>query len=332
MYGPLRQPVMADDELKSLRVSTDTCQGSRGVEAFLEIWGREILRMEMTPLDGHPLDIDLTLRSLPGFALASGSVSPMRNHHTSALVDNDDLILVAIQRGTGEVSQHGRVAMVAAGQAVLTANGAPGSFTGLTKTHVVNFRLSRNLLRPHVADLDALVARPIPKDDNVLQLLLRYAAVLNDQKELGSAKLRQTIAMHMHDLAALLLGSKGGTGGHGLGLRAARLRAIKDNIHEKIGQHGLSIADIARSQQISESYIRQLLADDGTTFTDFVLAERLARAHRMLTDPRTSELFISAIAYEAGFGDLSYFNRTFRRRYGASPSDVREAAKHDSDR
>jgi hypothetical protein len=37
-YGPLRQPVMADDELKSLRVSTDSIQGSRSVEAFLEIW------------------------------------------------------------------------------------------------------------------------------------------------------------------------------------------------------------------------------------------------------------------------------------------------------
>ncbi|RVC16943.1 AraC family transcriptional regulator, partial [Mesorhizobium sp. M7A.F.Ca.AU.002.02.1.1] len=27
-----------------------------------------------------------------------------------------------------------------------------------------------------------------------------------------------------------------------------------------------------------------------------------------------------------GFNDLSYFNRAFRRRYGATPSDVRAAA------
>ena len=34
---------------------------------------------------------------------------------------------------------------------------------------------------------------------------------------------------------------------------------------------------------------------------------------------------MSAIAYDAGFGDLSYFNRNFRHRYGATPRDVRKS-------
>jgi len=34
---------------------------------------------------------------------------------------------------------------------------------------------------------------------------------------------------------------------------------------------------------------------------------------------------ISDIAYDAGFGDLSYFNRVFRRRYDATPSEIRNA-------
>jgi AraC-like DNA-binding protein len=35
----------------------------------------------------------------------------------------------------------------------------------------------------------------------------------------------------------------------------------------------------------------------------------------------------SAVALAAGFGDLSHFNRSFRRRYGATPSDVRAAGR-----
>jgi hypothetical protein len=30
---------------------------------------------------------------------------------------------------------------------------------------------------------------------------------------------------------------------------------------------------------------------------------------------------------EMGFGNLSYFDRTFRRRFGASPSDVRQGSR-----
>jgi AraC-like DNA-binding protein len=58
-----------------------------------------------------------------------------------------------------------------------------------------------------------------------------------------------------------------------------------------------------------------------------VLDQRLARAYRLLGDPRCADHTVSAIAFAAGFGDLSYFNRVFRARYGATPSDVRAGAQ-----
>ncbi|BBB97383.1 AraC-like DNA-binding protein [Bradyrhizobium elkanii] len=54
-----------------------------------------------------------------------------------------------------------------------------------------------------------------------------------------------------------------------------------------------------------------------------MLGQRLARAHHLLNDPRHSGSTIGTIAFEVGFGDLSYFNRTFRRHYGVTPSDIR---------
>jgi AraC-like DNA-binding protein len=316
---------MADDEMKMLRVTTEALHGDGGIDAFREVFGREILGIEIDALDGHPLDIDLTLRSLPGFAMAMGSLSPMRNRHTSALISNDDVVLVVMQSGTGEVHQYGRVVSVAEGEAVLTANGAEATFTGRTPTRVINLRFSRSLLAPHVADLDAMVARPIPRHDRVLELMVGYANVLNDQTELATPELRHLVASHMHGLAALLLGGgKAGPEQPEPGLRAARLRSIKNAILGRIGQQGLTLGEVARSQQISESYIRQLFAESGTSFTDFVLDARLTHAHCLLVDPRQADRSISALAFEVGFGDLSYFNRTFRRRYGATPSDVRE--------
>ncbi|MGH7067950.1 MAG: helix-turn-helix domain-containing protein, partial [Acetobacteraceae bacterium] len=65
----------------------------------------------------------------------------------------------------------------------------------------------------------------------------------------------------------------------------------------------------------------------GLVFSRFILDQRVSRAHRMLTDPRRAQRNISSLAFETGFGDLSYFNRVFRRRYGATPSEVRRAAE-----
>jgi AraC-like DNA-binding protein len=72
-----------------------------------------------------------------------------------------------------------------------------------------------------------------------------------------------------------------------------------------------------------------LFETDGVTFSEHVLRQRLARAHRMLSDPGFGSLTISAIALAAGFGDLSYFNRTFRRRFGATPSELRRRRRSD---
>jgi len=74
-------------------------------------------------------------------------------------------------------------------------------------------------------------------------------------------------------------------------------------------------------------YLHKLFEGERTTFTQFILRARLDRAYRMLRDPRFVARSITSIAYDAGFADLSYFNRTFRRRYNAAPSDIRSSAE-----
>jgi AraC-like DNA-binding protein len=59
------------------------------------------------------------------------------------------------------------------------------------------------------------------------------------------------------------------------------------------------------------------------TYSEFVLDRRLALAYRKLRQPRFATRTISSIASDTGFGDLSYFNRTFRRRYDITPSEAR---------
>jgi AraC-like DNA-binding protein len=43
----------------------------------------------------------------------------------------------------------------------------------------------------------------------------------------------------------------------------------------------------------------------------------------MLRDPTHDALKVIDVAYACGFNDVSYFNRCFRRRFGASPTELR---------
>jgi AraC-like DNA-binding protein len=49
-------------------------------------------------------------------------------------------------------------------------------------------------------------------------------------------------------------------------------------------------------------------------------------------DDPLADRSVSSIAFAVGFGDLSYFNRTFRRRCGLSPSDIRAQAAEPNER
>ena len=315
-----------NDELMRFHVSSAPFTQSGQLDAFLEVWGRKMLRMDIETLHGHPLQFEAVLRSLPGFAMASGPRSPMRVHRTADLIDHDDLLLIVMARGNAELNQHGRPVAIGEGEAVLSANGTPATFTMPTPSSTITYRFSRDLLAPRIPNLDDLVACPIARDSQVLRLLVGYSDVLNDQSALATPELRRAVATHMLELAVLLLDGRNEKQA-GEGLRAARLKALKDDILGRIAQSSLSVEEIASSQQISERYIRQLFATEGTTFTDFVREARLARAWRMLTDVSQLHRPIHAIAHESGFADLSYFNRAFRQQYNMTPSDARERAR-----
>jgi AraC-like DNA-binding protein len=162
-----------------------------------------------------------------------------------------------------------------------------------------------------------------------LRLLTNYVGVIEEKHhELARPALRHSLVSHFHDLMACIIGDINGhdTPVAAAGVQAARLHAIKEDIAANIAQHDLTLNAVAARHNISPRYVRKLLETEGTTFTDLVLHARLLRGYRLLTDPRNAGRSVSDIAFTVGFGDLSYFNRSFRRCFGCTPSEARDAA------
>ena len=95
-----------------------------------------------------------------------------------------------------------------------------------------------------------------------------------------------------------------------------------------LGAGDLSAGLVAARLGVTPRYVHLLLEETGRSFSHHVLERRLERAAALLRDPQWSHRKVADIAAEAGFNDLSYFNRAFRRHFLRDPSDIREAAGH----
>ena len=90
-----------------------------------------------------------------------------------------------------------------------------------------------------------------------------------------------------------------------------------------LAQPQLSPETVAPRFRISARTLQRHFEADGTSFSEYVLGRRLAHVHAALGDPRGDTRGIAELALAFGFGNISYFNRRFRARYGAAPSDIR---------
>lgn len=106
----------------------------------------------------------------------------------------------------------------------------------------------------------------------------------------------------------------------------ARRIAILRMIDNHSADPALNAVAVARALGVTPRYVHLLLADTGRSFTHHLLQRRLETAAALLHDPQWRHRRIADIAVEAGFTDLSYFSRSFRRRYGVPPSALRETA------
>jgi AraC-like DNA-binding protein len=241
---------------------------------------------------------------------------------------NDDLLLVVNQTGNFTLSARGREVSLREGDGLLRSSDDVAVFERRAYGYSLSLRIPRSILSSLVVDVDGASMRVIPRQSAALQLLGSYMKSLIDEPSPGTSELQHLAASHVSDLAALALGATrdAGSAARVRGMPAARLRAAKTYIIENCHRRDLSIGTVAGHLGVTPRYLQRLFEADGRTFSTWLVNQRLIRAHRMLCTTQFAELAVSAIAYDVGFGDLSYFNRCFRKRYGITPRDVREAA------
>ena len=301
-------------------------------EKWREELCRGFCRMDIEPSERDHIDCQTAYTSISSVSLArpKGLSGRFMRTHEVLSDGHDDLLLFFAVRGSVQIEQGQRPISLSQGQMCLAEM---NEFCAVELHNTNEFtatRIPRRSILQLAPRAEDKLCQPLAHDPALQTMLSQYIELCMNVAPTLDAVGQRTAAQHLIDLTGLLLAPDGGLADVATqrGYSAARLDLIKADVLKKLDRTDLTIDGIARDHNVSPRQVQRLFAHSGATFTAFVLEQRLSLAYRLLGDPACFHRKVSDIAYSAGFGDLSYFNREFRRRFGDAPNAVREGRRN----
>jgi AraC-like DNA-binding protein len=301
------------------------------VKDRLPVWREQISRalfeIDLQPAKDVPFQSNIATCALGDLGILRTICTRCHISRKPVAGGDDDLLLFTNYSGLSHVTSQRRELSLEVGEATLL-NGCeiinlhrhPGGDFGI--------RVPRALLCGLVKNVDSRMLQKIPRGTDSLSLLTRYVHNLMYDVSLDLPEMRALAYRHVVDLVAATLGPTSDAEEVILsrGIRAARLKAARAFVIQNTQQQ-LSVIDVAAHLCVTPRYVQRLFEFEGTTFSAFLLELRLNHVCRMLQDLRYGGSTVEQVAFNAGFGDISYFYRSFRQRFGATPNDIRKPSQ-----
>ena len=239
------------------------------------------------------------------------------------LADGKDIVSLVISRG-GRFSVEGvegEASCGAHGAAVLESR-RESVLHSLDDIPVWTICMDRAPLEPLIGNARRPLQQCVQGDNPALCLLGGYLGALGRLDRVCQPVL---VSQHIRELALCALGISRDAQAfvRERGARDARLLTVLDQLSQAAVEPGLDPLQFATQLNISVRYLHRMLEPSGHTFSEHLLAFRLAHAEAMLRDRSLARLRIGEIAARVGFSDISHFNRSFRQAFSQTPREFR---------
>lgn len=252
----------------------------------------------------------------------AGSSQVLRRSAAWARRLPSDLLKVCIQRaGSATIQQADREVMLTPGRMAIYDIDRPYSIRlqGDWRCTVIAF--PRAALMTSEQFIDAVLCRPAQVADGPGSVLIPLvaSAVSRAESGIGASVSDALMGRACLDLLKAALAERE------LPQRpdAVRLQ-IEAYIRAHIADAGLSHGTVAAAHHMSERTRHRVFDGSGQTVTELIRCYRFDGILGDLRSPASTGDAISRIAARWGMHDMPHFTRTFRARYGMSPSEARQ--------
>ena len=240
----------------------------------------------------------------------------------------DDLCFVNLQlEGLGRTTQRGHEQITGSGDLAIADTTEPFEISNCRSFRLFCFAVPRHLVPAALFDRPRLKLSATESGRALSRTLAGYADLCLSA-DLGlnasGAGLAGTIGAHVVDLIAHAPDMLAELPGERV-KAPVLLSMMHDYVDRHFGDAELGAAALAAQFHCSERYVHRLFATTGRSVGELVTEKRLAAAMRDLLDPVCRRKSIAEIAFEAGFRDISHFNRLFKRCNGLAPREYRRS-------
>jgi AraC-like DNA-binding protein len=259
-----------------------------------------------------------------GIARVASNVDETRRELADIRTDyGENLFLLVQLEGSCSVEQRGRQSIITPGDCILVDSASPSTFHfgGKFSNHL-SVHLPRQLFlvgrTTHVE-----VSRPLTANDPIALILRALVAKLIsiDAKDQRAPQLRDLL---LSTTRYAFAADPDNAGKPLAGGTEKRLDLIQILVDRHLTDECLSPQWLADQLGISLRTLQEDFSALGTTATELIRVRRLQFVHDQLQLMKNapSTTTIAEIAFSAGFSDISYFNRTFRKFFACTPKDV----------
>ena len=122
----------ADGDAAVVRFSTADYAPRERLDAWREIYGRTLQKLDVEPLSTEPLHTEATLRRMPGLAVNVVRRSAVIHNRRREFVSHDDVGITVGLTSNFEANQFGRTLTMSRGEAIVLTGAEPAFCARLT--------------------------------------------------------------------------------------------------------------------------------------------------------------------------------------------------------
>lgn len=237
---------------------------------------------------------------------------------------NDEEYLITIpRRGPVEFSQFGREVRCAPGGFIIERGDEPYRFLYADRNDLFVLKTNKRTLTDRLHQPDRFCAKPYSVASGVAKLFASMAQQAAAEADCATDSSVEVLGRHLIELLTLALEetTDAATSRMSTAVREAHIRRVESYVRRNLTDPSLSPNRIATACGISKRYLHDLYRGRDVTVSRFIRDERLEAARAQLAVAKQQS--ICDIAYRFGFADQAQFSRSFRERFGTTPSAYR---------